>query len=142
MLTGRSRGTVYVKATARADQSITAVKAIEIDTKVYQEMSDDFRYSEGYETGNADNLLNKTMNQDVYKRQLLYLWDRPACQRFPGRPLKCKMDGIRRPFGVGGDELYYGFSAYGTGHDGSLVSERYGTCLLYTSNSSGISRKG
>ena len=62
MLTGRSRGTVYVKATARADQSITAVKAIEIDTKVYQEMSDDFRYSEGYETGNADNLLNKTMN--------------------------------------------------------------------------------
>ena len=61
LLTGRSKGTVYVQATARADQSVTAVKKIEINTKVYQEIHDDFRYAEGFETGNADHLLNKTL---------------------------------------------------------------------------------
>ncbi len=59
LLTGKSRGTVTVCAVAKADQSLSAQKKIRIDTKMYQETTDDFRYSEGFETGNADNLLQK-----------------------------------------------------------------------------------
>lgn len=62
LLTGKSRGTVLVNAVAKADQSIMGSKEITIHTKVYQRMEDDFRYSEGYETGNADNLLQKTLH--------------------------------------------------------------------------------
>ena len=59
LLTGKSRGTVTVCAVAKADQSLSAQKKIRIDTKMYEETTDDFRYSEGFETGNADNLLQK-----------------------------------------------------------------------------------
>lgn len=59
LLTGKSRGTVTVCAAAKADQSLRAQKEIKIDTKMYQETTDDFRYSEGFETGNPDELLNK-----------------------------------------------------------------------------------
>lgn len=59
ILSGKSKGVVKVWAVAKADQSITGSKIITIDTKMYHEIFDDLRYGEGYETGNADNLLNK-----------------------------------------------------------------------------------